>query len=152
MSVKAEYIYRCGKNMKTLHVQAKTTNTRLKDAKEKLRENNALKSNAYEWTSEELYDLGCLLRNIGQTICSAGGRRKQAEGATGIGGKTVRIESLSTLNDAVSGVCSLGWEIRNKVNEKVALVPGSTPTTQKSLQALRDDLAAMQAMAKTIRD
>lgn len=152
MADKAEYIDRLCKNIKTLHLQAKTMNTRLKDAKDKLRDNNAFKINAYEWTSEELYDLGCLLRNIGQTICSAGGRLKQTEGATGIGGKTVRIESLSTLNDAVSGVCSLGWEIRNKVNEKVALVPGNTPTTQKSLQALRDDLAAMQAIAKTISD
>ena len=127
-------------------------NTRLEAAQDRIKDNNAFKINAYEWTSEELYDLGCLLRNIGQTICSAGGRLKQAQGVTGIDGKTVKIESLSTLNDAVSGVCSLGWEIRNKVNEKIALVPGSTPTTQKSLQALRDDLAAMQAMAKTISD
>lgn len=152
MADKAEYTDLLYKNIKPLHLQAKTMNTRLEAAQDRIKDNNAFKINAYEWTSEELYDLGCLLRNIGVTICSAGGRLKQTEGATGIGGKTVKIESLSTLNDAVSGVCSLGWEIRNKVNEKVALVPGSTPTTQKSLQALRDDLAAMQAMAKTISD
>lgn len=152
MADKAEYTDRLCENLETLHLQAKTMNRRIEDAKARMAANNAFKINAYEWTSEELYDLGCLLRNIGQTICSAGGRLKQTEGVTGIGGKTVKIESLSTLNDAVSGVCSLGWEIRNKVNEKVTLVPGSTPTTQKSLQALRDDLAAMQAIAKTISD
>ncbi len=126
--------------------------TRYDSIKKKIQEQNAYKINAYHWTSEELYDLGSLLRNIGQTICSAGGRLKLAVERQDREIDTIKIESLSTLNDAVGGVCSLGWEIRNAVNEQLSADGSNTPQTQKSLEELKLDLKNLSAMAASIND
>jgi len=126
--------------------------TRYDSIKKKIQEQNAYKINAYHWTSEELYDLGSLLRNIGQTICSAGGRLKLAIERQDREIDTIKIESLSTLNDAVGGVCSLGWEIRNAVNEQLSAGGSNTPQTQKSLEELKLDLKNLSAMAASIND
>lgn len=104
--------------------------------------------NDYKWSAQEMYDLGRLLRDTGETVCSAAGRLEKFN-LLSEKVHDIELPSVSTLSKGVEDICSLTWQMRNAVNSTVGV---SSVDSSEVLREMRRDVTALKEARSLITD
>ena len=78
------------------------------------------KKSSFDWTSDEVYHVGTLLRTLGMSLCQLGGRWKKRES---IVGKTHTASNLASFTSALQYVTSFVWDLRTDIQDRIQQLP-----------------------------